>query len=317
MLKFLDVTLRDGLYVAEYLDNKKTAYSIIKALLQAGIEFIEIGYWNDHVKEPGPSSCGREYLENLPKAKATYCMMIQSKNASRINFKELALTPVSLLRFPCLPISIKEIESYVYQAKEAGFKVSINIIRSSEHSLKEIISAAKIAESWNADWICVADSNGALLPERVYKIIYELHENIGAQLGFHAHNGLSFALSNALQAIKAGASLIDTSICGIGKGSNLSLELIGMFLGMNGMLDIKLFPIFETIYQNIYLNEGQHVLTKFEDTCTAVLNYNLDKILQLKSQYNLNSKEFLTKLIEIYEERAQNSLSLMVKERSL
>lgn len=298
MVDLLDVTLRDGLYVAEYLADEKRAYSIIKHLIQAEIKFIEVGYWNNKKERPGPSSCNIEYLRNLPENQNIYCVMLQEKQALSANFSELASTQVKMLRFSSMLSNIKIIEPCIYRAKEAGFKISVNLIRASEHSLEEIIKVAKIADSWGVDWIYIADSNGALISEQVYKIISSLRDNIMANIGFHAHNGLGFALSNALEAIKAGASLIDASICGIGKGSNLPTELIGMFLKTKFLSDIEIIPILNAAYEEIYPNEGAYILTQLENLCASILNYNLDNILFLKKHIDMSNKSFFMKLMD-------------------
>ncbi len=302
MLTLLDVTLRDGILVAPYLNDKVRAYSIINCLLESGIECIEIGDWDDKVKESGPSSCDMSYLENLPPSSATYCMMIHPQNMGNVNFEQLASTPVNLIRFPCLPTTVQNLEPYIYKAKEAGFKVSLNITRASDHTLTQMMTTGKLAESWNVDWLYLADSNGSMMPDEVYEVIDYFRKNFSVPIGFHAHNGLSFALANALQAIKAGASFIDTSICGLGRGQNLSLELIGMFLGIKGELDLKIMPIFEAIWQEIYLLEGGYTLTMLENASTAVLNYNLDKISELKSQNSSTSSAYLKKLVQDFDE---------------
>ncbi|WP_240160702.1 hypothetical protein [Pseudomonas bharatica] len=55
-------------------------------------------------------------------------------------------------------------------------------------------------------------------------------------MGFHAHNNLSLALSNAIAAMDAGAEYIDASVCGMGKGAgNLHLGVFVAYLHRAGI----------------------------------------------------------------------------------
>ena len=92
---------------------------------------------------------------------------------------------------------------------------------------------AKIAVKNGADFFYIADSNSNLLPEDVEKYVRALIKNIstGIKIGFHPHNNLDLSQINALVAIKNGASIIDSSVLGFGKGAgNLRTELFPLLL---------------------------------------------------------------------------------------
>ena len=65
-----------------------------------------------------------------------------------------------------------------------------------------------------ADWLYIADSNGSLFPERVTEIFRELSNEVRMSLGFHAHDSLHLAFANSLAAIRAGGSMLDSSLGG-------------------------------------------------------------------------------------------------------
>lgn len=117
-------------------------------------------------------------------------------------------------------------------------------------------------------------------------------KNINIELGFHPHNNLHFANANALMAIDSGASIIDGSLLGIGKGlSNLHIEkfaalLIKLGYIKNNNLDI-LFSTSRTAYYKLmhqvsndyFYNELINVLVGYYD-----LNYNKLKQLNEKAK---------------------------------
>ncbi|MNJ36660.1 4-hydroxy-2-oxovalerate aldolase [compost metagenome] len=64
-----------------------------------------------------------------------------------------------------------------------------------------------------------------MTPTSVDEYITAIKESIDCSVGFHGHNNLGLAFSNAIQAIRSGAEYIDTSLCGMARGAgNLPTE---------------------------------------------------------------------------------------------
>jgi 4-hydroxy 2-oxovalerate aldolase len=81
-----------------------------------------------------------------------------------------------------------------------------------------IAEQAKKMESYGADYINLADSAGALLPDQVKARVEAVRSAVNIPVGFHAHNNLSLAVANSLAAIDAGASYIDATLRGSRRG---------------------------------------------------------------------------------------------------
>lgn len=280
----LDVTLRDGLYVASYLGDPEIAQAIIEGLIKASIPVIEVGYWRRAKVKEGPFSCNIEYLRSLPKTSETeYAIMVQADEWSSLDFEALSTTPIRILRFPCSASSVETLLPYIRKAKDVGFKVSFNLIRASEYSVFDIKRIGKLATDIEADWFYVADSNGALFPNQVKNIFNSL-SNLNISLGFHAHDNQSLAFINTLTALENGATYIDSSLAGIGKGSNLCTELIASYLKVHKGKPFKMTEIFKLIHKVIYPHEGPYVLTKNENIATAMMHFNLDQITEFHKE---------------------------------
>src|SRR5690606_19642802 len=68
------------------------------------------------------------------------------------------------------------------------------------------------------------------------------------RFGFHAHNNLELAHINTLTAIEYGASIVDATITGIGRGAgNLKTELLLTSLHAQGVLEVN----FETLSNTV------------------------------------------------------------------
>ncbi len=91
----------------------------------------------------------------------------------------------------------------------------------------EITEQAKWMESYGADGIILMDSAGASLPDLVGERINYMVNRLTIPVGFHAHNNLSLAVANTVEAIKAGALIADGTTRGFGAGAgNCQLEVL-------------------------------------------------------------------------------------------
>jgi 4-hydroxy 2-oxovalerate aldolase len=80
----------------------------------------------------------------------------------------------------------------------------------------------------------VVDSYGSLYSEQVEaytKLFLEYANASGKQIGMHAHNNQQLAYANTIEAMLAGATWLDATIAGMGRGAgNCPTELLLGFL---------------------------------------------------------------------------------------
>lgn len=94
-------------------------------------------------------------------------------------------------------------------------------------SPKELAAQAKLMADYGATAVVIMDSAGHYQPVHVAERVSAVLESTGIEVGFHAHNNLGVAVSNALSAIEMGATIIDGSTMGLGAGAgNAQLENI-------------------------------------------------------------------------------------------
>ena len=84
------------------------------------------------------------------------------------------------------------------------------------------------------DCIYLVDSYGSLYPEQVAKLTLkylEAGEKYKKSIGVHAHNNQQLAFGNTIEAASWGASMLDATVNGMGRGAgNCSMELLLGFL---------------------------------------------------------------------------------------
>jgi 4-hydroxy 2-oxovalerate aldolase len=71
----------------------------------------------------------------------------------------------------------------------------------------------------HVDAVYLADSLGSMRPARVTELIRRFATHTPHPIGFHAHDNQGLALANSLAAIEAGASWIDATMAGMGRGA--------------------------------------------------------------------------------------------------
>lgn len=120
-------------------------------------------------------------------------------------------------------ITYRSIEYLKGQDKTVFGVLIMSHMADAERLLKEA-SGMKAA---GADGIVLMDSAGYSTPDIVREKVSTLVDSLGIVIGYHAHNNLGLAVANSIEAVEAGASIIDATIKGFGAGSgNTQLEAI-------------------------------------------------------------------------------------------
>lgn len=281
----IDVTLRDGGYKTNFHFSNRELNTILSSLDNSQVEYIEVGYRNGSVhpiKNIGPAGlCDKKYLKKCRSLikKSKLAVMFHSKNMLDDDLKELVDCGVDLVRI-CIPKNnYKKSLEFVEKSKALGLAVSVNVTRASQYSEKEMSDFLSLIESYCVNVIYFADSNGSMHPLDV-KCIYEKYSaKIGVSLGFHAHDNLGLAQANTLAAIDGGASFVDASLVGIGKGiGNLKLEFFISYLHAIG---IKKYDIERILSASNFVQDrlmGKNNKISMKQLLMGICNLSIDEI---------------------------------------
>jgi 4-hydroxy 2-oxovalerate aldolase len=236
----LDCTLRDGGYVNGHDFSLAAGRDLVSHLGRSGVDYVEIGYVR---RGPGASArglaghCPEPYIEALAEVRGTagLAVMAHPADLSLADLPRLRACGVGLVRIPLALERLAAALPYVEAARACGLEVALNVIRISELERGRLLDALRAPARWGVTVLYLADSNGALAPSAVDALVEDAAAALGVPLGFHAHDNLGLGLSNALTALGAGASWIDGTLGGIGKGAgNARLELLAIHLQQRG-----------------------------------------------------------------------------------
>ena len=102
-------------------------------------------------------------------------------------------------------------------AHELGLYVDLFLMDSSRLKPSEFISRVKIIqkEGW-VDAISIVDTQGVLSTPATRYYVRKLHEELCLPIESHFHNDMGLALANTLAAFEMGASVLHTTVLGLG-----------------------------------------------------------------------------------------------------
>ena len=82
-----------------------------------------------------------------------------------------------------------------------------------EYALKTLEAAAGAG----AAWLVLCDTNGGSLPAFVHEATATVSDRFGLPIGIHAHNDSGVAAANSIEAVRAGATMVQGTINGLGE----------------------------------------------------------------------------------------------------
>lgn len=227
-LKILDSTLREGEQQSGVRFTVQDKIYLLRLLEEFQVDIIEIGH-------PGISPEDEQICKEVASvARSAESLMharavsneIQAVSRSKADWIGIwaSINPLSLsTKFCGKPRhKIKDKVAFaIEEAKRLGLKVRFTMEDASRTNWEDLAYLGKAAVEAGADRISLADTIGCWEPNDCGYIVRRAIEEIHSDIEVHLHNDLGLAVANALAAIDAGASVIDTSILGIGERTGI------------------------------------------------------------------------------------------------
>lgn len=300
--KLLDCTLReapiDGLLWGEMSVNK-----MIRGLEKAGVDIIEVGFLKNAPYAEGSTSFQRvEDMFPYLKKKKEGTLYVALVDYGRYDLKYLSDydgKTIDAIRVCFKKQEVGLVLEYAAQIRAKGYQVCIQHVDTLSYSDEEIVDFIQKVNAFAPFSYSVVDTFGAMYEEDMLRLtrLANAHLRKDIWLGFHGHNNLMLANSNAqafLSEIGAGRKVIvDSSLFGCGRSAgNAHTELLAQFMvqKLNGAYDINaLLDLIDTVivsakekttwgYTAPYFIAGMH-------------NAHTFNVNQLLKRHNLSSKD--------------------------
>lgn len=238
MVELLDATLRDGSYAVDFHFDPSFVAELLAGLDGTGLSMIELGHGVGVEAELDgwpPCSIGLSdwcRLANSNLSVTPWGVFAQPSFTRISTLRRLFSEGMSFVRLGMEAHKVEENLDYVDAALACSDKVYLNLMKTSVTPLGLLAEHLRNVPREIAG-VYVVDSYGTMLPQDVREYIEILTADF-PMVGFHGHNNLGLANANSLEAVAAGAGLIDGTLYGIGRGSgNATTE------GMAGLLARK------------------------------------------------------------------------------
>lgn len=259
-IKVFDCTIRDGGLVNNYHFTDEFIKAHYETCVAAGVDYMEIGKNNSPTimseEEFGAwNFCKEEDIRKIVGENNTDMKIAVMSDIGRTVPSELlpkSESVVDMIRIATyihqLPAAIELIE----EAHAKGYETTVNIMAISKSFDDELNEVLEQLAKTNVDIIYIADSFGSFYPEQINKLTEKYlayAEKTGKKIGIHAHNNLQLAYANTIEAMMYGASFLDVTISGLGRGAgNCPLELL---IGFLKNPKYKLMPVLKFIEEYI------------------------------------------------------------------
>lgn len=265
-VKILDCTLRDGGYVNNWDFGVSNIKSIISKLSKSNVEIVECGFFSD--KEIWKDDQSKfNSIEDMEK-----CIVDTNENtmyAGLINLGEFdeEMIPdykgglVSCLRVAFHMKQVEEAIEYCSKLVKKGYKVFIQPMVTINYTDKQLLELVEKVNEIKPYAFYIVDSFGVMKQSDLTRIFYLVDNNLNEDIsiGYHAHNNLQLAYSNAQSLIDLRTSrsiIIDSSVFGMGRGAgNLNTELFTNYLNTSickNYIIEEFLEIIDDILNSIY-----------------------------------------------------------------
>lgn len=261
----MDCTLRDGGYINNWNFGSSVIHGMIEKFDEASIDFVELGFLTgqQHTGEQSLFSNYDEIKAVLPKHKkeSKYVVMVNCGEFDITKFVPCNDESIFGIRIAFHKHQIEEALKLGRQVQKLGYKLFFQPMCTDFYTDIEIMNLILATNKINPYALYIVDSFGTMSGEVVEHLSFLIDEHLDKDimLGFHAHNNLQLAYSNAIKLINLELErdiIIDATVSGIGRGAgNLNMELIIQELNMRERLKYDLITIVG-IYDN-YISKLQ------------------------------------------------------------
>ena len=261
-IQVLDCTLRDGGYVNNWNFGQQSIHFILSKLQQSHIDIIECGYLNASRPTTNDStqfSSFEQLARFLPKQRhgEQYVAMIDYGHFPIEALPCKKENTLDGIRICFHKKNWHDAITFAKQVSDKGYLVFLQPMVINSYSDSELLDLIDAANTLMPFALYFADSFGVLRRNDVFRLFFLLDRNLDPSIciGYHAHNNLQLAYSNAqalLDNYTKRSLIIDCSVFGMGRGAgNLNTELFVDYLNTTFDTNYHILPLLQIVDEEL------------------------------------------------------------------
>lgn len=257
MIQLLDCTLRDGGYCNEWRFGSKNIEKVVQNLNSAKINIIECGFLTNQALSDPNCTLFRTIDEAskiaIDPQHTLYVCMINFGEYEVSELPEASDTNIKGIRVAFHKKDMEGAIEFCRAIKQKGYQVFIQPMVTLSYSDEEFIDLIEMANIIKPYAFYIVDSFGVMKKRDLIRLFYIVEHYLQEEIsiGYHSHNNMQLAFSNAqaLTDIRTKRNLIiDCSIFGMGRGAgNLNTELFVEYLNDCVGTEYQLKPLLNVI----------------------------------------------------------------------
>lgn len=266
-IKILDCTLRDGGYINDWKFSNQQINKILESLEESNVDIIECGYLDDKKGLDKDSTLFKntKILESLitkTNSDSMKAVMINFQDFDINNLPSNEDSKIDGIRLAFHKKNLDDALEYGSKVIEKGYKLFFQPMISKNYSDLEFLEMLEKVNKLNPFSFYIVDSFGSMTLQEFTRYVNLSDNNLNSNitLGYHSHNNMQLAFSNAISLCMSRLNrdiILDSSIYGIGRGAgNLNTELIFDFMNKTFNKEYQTMPLLEVI--DDFLNSLMH-----------------------------------------------------------
>ena len=309
-IKVLDATIRDGGLVNNFSFSDEFVKALYEANVKAGIDYMEFGYKADpdlfNESEFGKWKFSKdEDIRAIVGDNHTGLKISVMADVGRTNYKRDILpkkdSPIDMIRIATYISQLPLAAEMVEDAHEKGYETCVNIMAISKVQEEELLKGFELLCKTKVDVIYLVDSFGAFLPEQVERLTLlakSIADNYGKKIGIHTHNNQQMAFANTVEAMRNGASYLDATMSGMGRGAgNCHIESL---LSLLRNPKYNMFPLLDFVAEYMPKVKADGAVWGFDIPylLTGSLNIHPSRAIKFIKEGRTDYSEFYKELLE-------------------
>ena len=234
-IEIYDTTLRDGTQGEGFNLSLQDKLMIAQKLDELGVDYVEGGFPLSNPKDEAffqeirtmKLRCARVSAFGMTRRRG-----VKAQDDPGMKALLAAQTPCVTIVGKTSPYQVEKVLNVTLDENLSMIRDTIALLRAegrqvvydAEHFFDAFkadpdyaLRTLMAAQEAGASVLCLCDTNGGAMPERVAQAVSAVAQRASAMLGIHTHNDCGLALANAQAAIHAGAAHAQGTINGVGE----------------------------------------------------------------------------------------------------